>query len=331
MDISFVIPVYNTPVRKIEKCIQSLLKIDPAIQSEIIIVDDGSQKSVADGIADIANRYPTVVAITQKNAGASAARNRGIEAAKGKYVSFVDSDDTVFASAIKRPFVTNEYDLVLFDMKIRENGKNKYVRALERPTGKISVKDVVNHLAVSASINGPVAKLYRREMLNQQKVRFNTKLISGEDLDFLIQFVRLQPDIYYTGACFYLYKKDQRSYLNRNIRHTDAILKSFFWNTDHIKELIHQYNPERTDLLDEIDRYNLESLFQLICDLVHTGNYSKGMKERVAKMYAEHFADKSFKNRKAAIEKALIRQNSTACFRLVAGMRTVYLRHGVHF
>lgn len=86
--VSAIIPAYNCE-RYIARAIRSVLaQTYPSI--ECIVVDDGSDDRTASVIESFGNK---VCHITQRNAGASAARNAGIAAARGRYIAFLDSDD----------------------------------------------------------------------------------------------------------------------------------------------------------------------------------------------------------------------------------------------
>lgn len=86
-DVSVVVPVFNGE-RYLAEALASLhAQTGPTL--EIIVVDDGS----TDGSAEIARSVPGVRCLTQPNQGAAAAKNRGIEAARGTFLSFLDSDD----------------------------------------------------------------------------------------------------------------------------------------------------------------------------------------------------------------------------------------------
>ncbi|MHC4951850.1 MAG: glycosyltransferase family 2 protein [Planctomycetota bacterium] len=95
--ISVVIPAYNAGPY-IRRTLESVLRqTHPA--DEIIVVDDGS----TDNTADVAASYgDSVVLIRQENAGASVARNTGIEAAKGNWIAFLDGDDEWIPERLER-------------------------------------------------------------------------------------------------------------------------------------------------------------------------------------------------------------------------------------
>ncbi|MDE5752840.1 MAG: glycosyltransferase, partial [Duncaniella sp.] len=91
--ISVIVPVYNTE-RVLEKCVDSILG-QSFLDFELILVDDGStdgSPAICDRYAEVDNR---VKVIHLTNGGVSRARNVGMDAATGEYISFVDSDDWI--------------------------------------------------------------------------------------------------------------------------------------------------------------------------------------------------------------------------------------------
>ena len=90
MLLSVIIPVYNVE-HTLERCVQSVLTQNFA-DMEIILVDDGSTDG-SSALCDTYGNKKNITVIHQDNAGLSAARNTGLTVAKGRYVTFVDSDD----------------------------------------------------------------------------------------------------------------------------------------------------------------------------------------------------------------------------------------------
>lgn len=91
--ISIIVPVYNVKAF-LSECVESLLA-QTYRDFEIILVDDGSTDGSEKLVDDFKRQDDRIHAIHQKNAGLSAARNAGIKKAKGDYLAFVDSDDSV--------------------------------------------------------------------------------------------------------------------------------------------------------------------------------------------------------------------------------------------
>ena len=98
MNISFIVPVYNTSEYLVQ-CLDSIVaQID--IEKEIIIVNDGSTDNSLEIILDYVQRYEYISLVDQVNQGLSAARNAGIERAVGEYLWFVDSDDYLYSNDV---------------------------------------------------------------------------------------------------------------------------------------------------------------------------------------------------------------------------------------
>lgn len=102
MDMSVIVPVYNTR-RYVERCVHSLdAQMTRGSSFEVILVDDGS----TDGSREVCERLvaarPNYTFVRQENRGVSCARNVGMRSARGRYLMFLDSDDTISSSTIDR-------------------------------------------------------------------------------------------------------------------------------------------------------------------------------------------------------------------------------------
>ncbi|MBP5609175.1 MAG: glycosyltransferase [Lachnospiraceae bacterium] len=106
MMISVIIPVYNAQ-KYISQAIEDVLKQDHE-DFELILVDDASTDASASVCDDYAAKDARIRVIHAHHGGAAAARNRGIDAAKGEYICFIDSDDTVEAD-----YLSYMYDAVV--------------------------------------------------------------------------------------------------------------------------------------------------------------------------------------------------------------------------
>ena len=90
LDLSIIIPVYNASLL-INRCLDSIFLQSTQYAFEVVLVDDGSTDNSVEIIK--ARKEANVILYKQKNAGPSVARNKGVELAHGKYVTFIDADD----------------------------------------------------------------------------------------------------------------------------------------------------------------------------------------------------------------------------------------------
>lgn len=99
MLISFIIPLYNCATY-IERCLDSIYQTQEDDSSfEVIVIDDGSEDDGLQKVANYSKARKNLIVRSYENAGASEARNRGLELALGDYVWFVDADDSLTSEA----------------------------------------------------------------------------------------------------------------------------------------------------------------------------------------------------------------------------------------
>lgn len=117
MRLSIIIPVYNVE-KYIYKCLDSVLDQNLVTKDyEIIIVNDGSTDSSLQIIQNYAKQHDFIKIIDKENGGAGSARNRGIDAAKGKYIYFLDPDDYLISNSLNELIDTcerNNLDVLTF-------------------------------------------------------------------------------------------------------------------------------------------------------------------------------------------------------------------------
>lgn len=185
--ISVIIPIYNAE-RTLLTAMDSVF-LQGIRDMEIILVDDGSRDSSLKLCEDYARSDPRIKVISQVNSGPSAARNAGIKAAKGCYLSFVDSDDTLTPGAYAHMLAAAEKSkaevvIARFNLLIGEREKVK---------GRTKEDSVLDRDAfMEAFIQKPASfffacvwnKLYLREMVVQNGILFDHSITWGEDLQF---------------------------------------------------------------------------------------------------------------------------------------------------
>lgn len=128
--ISVIIPVYNSE-KHLRDCLDSVVN-QTLKEIEIICVDDGSSDDSMQILTEYADRDSRIKVLQQKNAGAGAARNRGLKQATGEYLSFLDSDDFFEKNMLELAYKKakeDDADIVAFRADLFWNGSNYFEQA----------------------------------------------------------------------------------------------------------------------------------------------------------------------------------------------------------
>ena len=144
MEISVIIPVYNTNIQDLMSCLESI-RTQTFANYEIIIVDDGSKIDIAECLDDVAVKDKKISVYHKCNEGVSEARNYGVKKANGNYVLFADADDlfapNAFESAYQTITETNS-DVAIGRILQTSRSDAKNIEAIVNPgTGKVLCLD----------------------------------------------------------------------------------------------------------------------------------------------------------------------------------------------
>lgn len=192
--ISVIVPVYNCEMY-IEACIDSICS-QTYDNIEIIIVDDGSTDNSGKICDSYREKDHRIHVLHQENQGVSAARNAGIRKATGKYIQFVDSDDTVAQTMceklIKRQKETDA-ELIICGYNLYEGNSKEEMLATDTVFNSMEeFAQEFNYYMGKFLIHNPWNKLYLKERI---RLFFNTDYSLGEDLLFNLNYI---------GNCTYI-------------------------------------------------------------------------------------------------------------------------------
>ena len=170
MKLSIVIPVYNTR-DYLAACLDSVL--EPGGDYEILIINDGSTDDSPEIAAAFEARFPGLIrVITTENGGLGAARNVGLENARGDYLLFVDSDDTLEKGALAEILdsLDGSYDIGIFDI----SQVNPAGELVERMTGCPRNGDftLAEYPGLLFAYPSACNKIFRRSLFIDSGVRF---------------------------------------------------------------------------------------------------------------------------------------------------------------
>ena len=237
--ISVIVPVYKVE-KYLEKCVNSIL-CQSYSDLEIILVDDGSPDNCGKICDEIALKDKRIRVIHQENKGLAAARNAGLVIAQGKYVAFVDSDDTIESGAylmLHNMIETYGTDIAICECrKVKENESLKLVEYSKYEDMLLDNSELWE-LVFGQLNNSSCNKLYKRNLIGD--LRFPEKVVHGEDLLFNIEYLAKCSRGVYNEAPVY-------NYLSRN----NSITRSSFNENaffeiiakDKAKDLVKKYMP----------------------------------------------------------------------------------------
>ncbi|MEE0974576.1 MAG: glycosyltransferase [Muribaculaceae bacterium] len=184
--ISVIIPIYNVE-KYLPQCLDSILA-QTFTDFELILVNDGSKDRSGNICDEYAQKDSRIVVIHKENGGASSARNRGLDIAKGEWISFIDSDDYVTPNLLSNLTSKsgNDTSLIISGIhKVDENGNITETRIYNQIDINCSTDfDELFNRNILQKHNGPCAKLYSQNIIRQFNIKFQEDIISGEDTIF---------------------------------------------------------------------------------------------------------------------------------------------------
>lgn len=210
--LSVIIPCFECK-KTLKRCVESVIKASP-IQTEILLIEDGSQDGTLHLARELERMYEIVSVHEVSHKGASAARNYGLDIAKGEYITFVDSDDEVEEDAFSKMlcYFDGNIDLVMCGQKKILAGEKTLTasREVERDRKnerkQIGVEAIFRDCFFRDFGSAVWGRIYRKEIIEQfPKIRFNEDLKILEDLCFLVDYFRRCDCIIRLPYPFYIY------------------------------------------------------------------------------------------------------------------------------
>ena len=230
--ISIIVPVYNVE-NYLRECLDSISQLK-TVTWEAILVDDGSTDTSGKICDEYAKQDSRFRVIHQKNAGVSAARNAGLDAAKGEWIWFVDSDDSINPDfEISNPEVFDDADYVLFDMRKFHDGEE--LKSLEHQKGILKCTDLSkNDFLCKFQCNHHQRIFYKKTLVmidHHQRLAFSLGTRVGEDLEFQYKYLTRCKRPASLDAVLYNYRlrggsaTQDDSYRRKNLEDLPQVIK----------------------------------------------------------------------------------------------------------
>lgn len=288
--IDIIMPVYNTPIDDLKRCLSSIER-QSFKNYKVYIIDDGSFDEVRNFLDEYVRDKDEVIVKHVVNGGVSRARNIGIDSSSAEYLTFVDSDDTLEDNFLEEAFSLikdNDLDLVIGGYNEVKNGEVVKVRKcddgfyiydksnLDLVMDKLlSGKLREDNKKIGSLPTGRIyTRLYKRSVLGD--LRFNSSLGMSEDTLFMIDFMDRVKQIGLSSSIWYNYYINDYSISRRKV--SDKVIN------DHMMFIEEVY--KRMLVEDDLRIKNayifrvFKSLINLV-DLIKSSDYSDSTLDKV--------------------------------------------------
>lgn len=199
--ISIIVPVYKVE-QYLPKCIDSILA-QTYHDWELLLIDDGSPDNSGHICEEYAQKDERIRVFHKENGGVSSARNLGLDNADGDYVMFVDSDDWLSNDCLQvcvYEVEKNKLDALQFGfISVNEHNEKQIVK---NPSLILDGEQYIKYNNFNVCVGGG---LYKRDIIEENKLRFPIELKLAEDQIFILSFIKETVRIKYLNCAMYYY------------------------------------------------------------------------------------------------------------------------------
>lgn len=261
--LSVIIPVYNTD-KYLDECVESIIGQNYQ-DIEIIMVDDGSTDGSGEKCDYYSRKYTNITVVHKKHEGVSAARNSGVKEARGRYITFVDSDDYINKNTynmVMKYVIEYDLDLAAYGFYTDKpiDNVNIYENVKQKDAIKMCITDDINNMMCASVCN----KIFNLKRL-KRSLYFDESLTVGEDMCVTIECIMESDRMGQIRRGLYHYRKrntnSSNTYKNGKAKSVNAHKK--------IIEIINKKYPEYEKIVRK--RSALQS-YQLLKQAIRVEN-----------------------------------------------------------
>lgn len=264
--LSVIIPVYNKK-DFLADCLRSV-QAQTLRDFEIICVNNNSTDGSMDVVREFAKDDPRIVMTEEKIPGAAAARNKGLDIARGQYVTFIDADDYIDAAL----FETYVGKLNESDADVCVIGIDHFfpeIQAYLYPTkpgftGPKTAEELGGDLFF-VTTPSVCTKAFRRESIAQNKLRFDTQLKTAEDMLFSFTMLMKARSMYFVDEILYHY----RQHVTGSLTHQTVRRGAQAFDSLEMLKQVAETSPAFDSLYAGLVSFSLEQaryIMQISCD-----------------------------------------------------------------
>lgn len=279
--LSIIIPVYNLEDYVIG-CLDSIYsqRVDEHL-FEVVAIDDGSTDGSLKNLQQYASRHGNMQAIGQDNGGVSSARNHGMDICRGKFITFLDADDTLFAGSIQEVIdniLSHKDSLDILYARVFKKLPDNHLQEVHSWQG-LFAEGRIHHAASlqqSGYINGGsvCGGVYRKSFFEQHQLRFAEGVANGEDTIFTHLMYACSPRILFKDIRLYAVHVRQGSATH------DCTMQRVCKIENNILYLIHQRklhssNPSLTEAINQATYHSIMLAIEMYLDVSGHKDYHK--------------------------------------------------------
>ncbi len=183
--VSVIVPVYNAE-KYLQRCIDSIIN-QTFTDFELLLINDGSQDSSGQICEHNSDRDNRIKVFYKKNGGVSSARNLGLQQAKGEWINFIDSDDFVgkeYLSNLLKGCEMSMSELIQAGFNKVSGNTSQCIKCTLQNITTLSMSEILLHLRGFS-----FSKLFRRDIIKQNDIKFDESLTLAEDLCFNLNYI----------------------------------------------------------------------------------------------------------------------------------------------
>lgn len=277
--VSVIVPVYNVE-KYVSKCLDSL--INQTLRNiEIICINDGSTDNSLKILEEYAQKDSRIIVINQENQGVGAARNRGLEIAKGDYLGFCDPDDWVDNDFFEKLYAASDnasIDIVKGNSDIvYSNGKVKHTEEQLRISKEIENSPI----PYNSFCQSWFSAIYKNQLIKDYNINFpNTKY--WEDVAFLQKILFISNSFKLVSDTFYHYFKREGSLTTQKASFSKH--KHLLDSTIDIAEFFNEYIDKNQNYIELYKNKVLQRSREVLKSLIATMGFE----------HVDYFADSIF-------------------------------------
>ena len=258
--ISIIVPVYNCE-QYIKHCIKSIL-MQTYKKIEVLVINDGSTDRTESIIEEFND--DRIIYLKKQNTGVSDTRNLGIEAAKGKYILFVDSDDYLIENMVEKMYkaiCNNDLDVVRANYYIKKN--NRLIDGVEYEfSNKVLHKENIKNEIIPNILNHKIKGYVWLLLIKKEKINevFSTSLNILEDMKFYIDLFFNIDKAMFLSEKLYIYNCDNGFSATKDHKYYERNMKNMINATYEIMKTLKDYNFSDRNTIEIFCTKNINSI-----------------------------------------------------------------------